>query len=442
HDIHIQFGREEFHLLTGLRFRVDYYDVYEEGLIPFRRRVFDSAKDAILQLVLLGFEARHNVPDWILRLANDREDWDMYPWGSYVWPTLYYQLRNANVKRWQPLYATEPEEDDDDHNSYSLMGFTWAFKGCQPIPRLTPDDYEARSDWWVSIDLYRRLEEQDRVLKELLQKDSAQLQVGTMPQAKKGLVIVGQHYGLSDLSGFQNTQGFPLGGPTFPTQASTSFFEGTYATPSYDHHTSSRYPYSHLATPNWQTLMPQPGNVLWSSQYASAHNRDVGLVNPNLMNRERMEARPSMYVQSLYTVLPPTTVLPKRQGDKSRNKGRNANVAPFNLGNAFVDYNEVDDEVLITGVRDTDDYIVYENVNPNKVYMPINTGGDHWVTGAINLPNSRFYMFDYLHSEFIYNDGLNCPVPEQANLKDCGVATCWLMSKLCAGEEPRVYGER
>ncbi|GKC78745.1 hypothetical protein Tco_1129519, partial [Tanacetum coccineum] len=74
-----------------------------------------------------------------------------------------------------------------------------------------------------------------------------------------------------------------------------------------------------------------------------------------------------MYVQSLYTVLPPTTVLPKRQGDKSRNKGRNATVAPFNLGNAFVDDNEVDDEVLVTSVRDTDDYIMYENVDPSKV---------------------------------------------------------------------------
>ncbi|GJW77356.1 phospholipase-like protein [Tanacetum coccineum] len=369
HDIQIQFGREEFCLLTGLRFVVDYSDVYEEGLIPFRRRVFDSTKDGkpitgemleakinyllvtasancsylllLLLLLLRVAKHNHNVPDWI--------------------------LRNVNLKHWQPLYATEPEEDDDDHNSYSS-------KGCRPTLRLTPNDYEARSDWWVSsrgyfdrdirepvrishpvnqhseddvlIELYRHLEEQDRVLKELLQKDAAreqmynkmnkfmeELQVGRMPQAKKGPIIIGQHYGLSDLSGFQNTQGFPLGGPTFPTQASTSFFEGAQATPSYDHHTSSRYPYSHPATPN------------------------------------------------------------------CRNKGRNANVAPFKLGNAFVDDNEVDDEVLITGVRDTDDYIVYENVDPSKMYMPINAGGDHWVTGAINLPNSRFYVFDSLHSE-------------------------------------------
>ncbi|GKB38278.1 hypothetical protein Tco_0883220, partial [Tanacetum coccineum] len=75
---------------------------------------------AILQFVLLGLEDRRKAPDWILRLANDRGD-------SYVWPILYSELRNVNVKRWQPLYATE-EEEDVDHKSYSLFGFTWAFK--------------------------------------------------------------------------------------------------------------------------------------------------------------------------------------------------------------------------------------------------------------------------------------------------------------------------
>ncbi|GKD49827.1 hypothetical protein Tco_1278803, partial [Tanacetum coccineum] len=98
-DFQIQFGREEFCLLTGLR----------------------------QNFVLLGLEDRRKAPDWILRLANDRGDWDMYPWGSYVWPILYSKLRNANVKRWQPLYATE-EEEDVDHKSYLLFGFTWAFK--------------------------------------------------------------------------------------------------------------------------------------------------------------------------------------------------------------------------------------------------------------------------------------------------------------------------
>ncbi|GJT57144.1 phospholipase-like protein [Tanacetum coccineum] len=137
-DFSIPFGREEFCLVTGLRFGVQNWAEYDtKERIPFRRRVFPSYLDGqpitgidianmildqsfaqlydddavglcclgILQLVILGVESRRAVPDWMLRLANDRIAWDKYPWGSYVWPTLYSQLRNANVKHWSPLYV-------------------------------------------------------------------------------------------------------------------------------------------------------------------------------------------------------------------------------------------------------------------------------------------------------------------------------------------------
>ncbi|GJZ91341.1 transposase, MuDR, MULE transposase domain protein [Tanacetum coccineum] len=203
---------------------------------------------AISELVLLGQESRHNVPDWCFRFVNDRDAWDMYPWGSYVWPTLYSSLRNTNVKRWPVFYAT-PVEEGDDKPKYTLSGFTWAFKSSclafqwkvlssisppffcwtRPSPRLTPYAFEASADWWVSsralfdgrickppripspvnlysrddppVDIYRRMKEQDRALKE-----KNEVQFGTMPQAKKGPIFVGQRYGLSDLSGFQNAQ--------------------------------------------------------------------------------------------------------------------------------------------------------------------------------------------------------------------------------------------
>nr|GEW12427.1 transposase [Tanacetum cinerariifolium] len=98
--------REEFCLVTGLRFWVeklaDYDDV--ELRIPFRRRVFSPYLDGehsrgnmvfkiiddklfdtlhdddvvslcclgILQLVLLGVEGKRQISEWMLRLANDR----------------------------------------------------------------------------------------------------------------------------------------------------------------------------------------------------------------------------------------------------------------------------------------------------------------------------------------------------------------------------------
>ncbi|GJZ12803.1 hypothetical protein Tco_0548033 [Tanacetum coccineum] len=291
-DFEIQFGKEEFCPITGLRFGVDYSADYknEDDPIPFRRRVFSSAKD--------GLEDRRKVPDWILRLANDRDGSDMYPWGSYVWPTLYSQLKNANVKLWHPLYAVEQEKVDDT-KAYSVFGllgiklsmFIWildSFRvgaheyyrrqrryprvGRLLIARLTLDENEALSDWWVSSmayfdgciseatriprhvnrqnisdvpsEFYREFEEQQRAVDQMMKKDAEREEmydqmrnfmqdtnVSSVRQAKKGPIIVSQHYGLSDFSGFQSMQGFPHAGlSSLPTQANNFFFEGAQAT--------------------------------------------------------------------------------------------------------------------------------------------------------------------------------------------------------------------
>ncbi|GJZ38406.1 phospholipase-like protein [Tanacetum coccineum] len=268
-----------------------------------------------------------------------------------------------------------------------------------------------------------------------------------------------------------------------------------------------------------------------------SHPHDAGLFNPNILNRERREVRPIMYRRSPYMDLPPTTILPKKQGDKTKNKGKNANVSSLNLGDAFADDNVGRDDVMIMGERDTGNLLVYENVNPSKVrredyidstkfllnpydvyldcymmgylvsdffwrqlvphlymtgfhslerpneegwlsgdhmnawiellirerpqnakwtvsksgtvYMPINAGGNHWVTdwtpvvndilqsrGCFNGTGRQPYNFIV-----IYNQGLGYPVPQQPNFKDCRVITCWLISKLCSEQEPIVHGD-
>ncbi|GJT85169.1 phospholipase-like protein [Tanacetum coccineum] len=323
-NFQIQFGREEFCLVTGLKFGVEYSDDYDDKdkPIPFRRRVFPSCLDGkritgkdvedliesksfkklddddavslccigILQLVLLGLEDRRAVPNWILRLANDRDGWDDYPWGSYVWPTLYYQLRDANVKRWLPLYATEPT-NEDDKKSYSIFGFTWAFKGRVPAERLIPDEIEAGLRWWVSSRAY-----------------------------------------------FDSR-----GGPSsFQTPANNSFFN--------------------MGTPtNWQTPMPsQPGSSNWQIQMPSC------TPTPNWQPPIPLHPGDAVLCDQIilpYTHLPPTTVLPKKRVDKTKKKCKNANVSPLNLGNAFAYDNVGGDDVVITGVHNTDENLAFRHID-------------------------------------------------------------------------------
>nr|GEV72140.1 UvrD-like helicase, ATP-binding domain, P-loop containing nucleoside triphosphate hydrolase [Tanacetum cinerariifolium] len=412
----ILFGREEFCLVTGLKFRVEYSDDYndKDKPIPFRPRVFPSRLDGkhitgkdveelikskslknlddddvvslycidILQLVLLGLKDRRSVPKWILRLANDRDSWDDYPLGSYVWPTLYYQLRDANVKRWLPLYATE-STNEDDKKSYSLLGFTWAFKtwilevfrlgrneyytrhlrypriiawtsnkkfyrpmlrdflhGCVPAERLIPDEVEARSGWWISSrayfdgcvteqerrpchlnrqyhyevpsELYRDFQEQrcglDQMMKqgqnifEKMKKYMEELNVGT--GANREPIIANQHYGISDLSGFQCIQGC-----LSSFQTSTNNFIFNMGTPTNWQTSMSSQPNSS----NWQSQMPVYTPTLnWQPSILS-HPVDAGLWDPNILERPRRVQRPSVCIQSPYTSLPPNTDLPKKR---------------------------------------------------------------------------------------------------------------------------------
>nr|GEX52100.1 phospholipase-like protein [Tanacetum cinerariifolium] len=216
----------------------------------------------ILSRVILGtkhaicVEDRRHVPNWILRLANDRVSWNNYPWGSYVWPTLYKHLRDANVKRWQPLYASEPANETDT-KSYSIEGFAWAFKGQLPVQRLVPDETEARSRWWVSSrayfdgssfeeeqiprqlnqnnyfevpsEMYRYFEEQRRGYQQLKEKNADMYEKLTrfientrrVPEAHTIPIIANQHFGVSDMSRFQSYQGAPS---AFNTLANNSSY--------------------------------------------------------------------------------------------------------------------------------------------------------------------------------------------------------------------------
>nr|GEY43976.1 hypothetical protein [Tanacetum cinerariifolium] len=221
----------------GLKFGVENSTDYNKAKDPilFRRRVFSSDLDGrpirgkdvllliendvfkklddndavilccigILQLVLLGVENRRPVPNWIL---------------------------------------SDPTNETDT-KSYSIEGFTWAFKGQLLVERLVPDENEARSRWWVSSraysdgrsfeeeqiprhlnrnnyfkvpsKMYREFEEQRRGYQQMKEKIADMYEKMTrfmedmrrVPEANTTPIIADQHFGVSDISGFQSYQG-------------------------------------------------------------------------------------------------------------------------------------------------------------------------------------------------------------------------------------------
>ncbi|GJS41801.1 phospholipase-like protein [Tanacetum coccineum] len=335
---YIEFGREEFCLITGLRFGPEFSDRYEVGPIPFRRLVFDSDKDgghvngqmlldiingeefdnlhdevavavcqlAVLHFVLLGRQLAHNIPDWWLRLIDDKNGtWEIYPWGTLVWAQLYDQLENANVVRAEKLYAAQ-NRPIPRAAKYTLSGFTWAFKGARPNRRLRPDAFEARAEWWVRsreffdgriheappiptpvklpsrFDVPKnvdpRYDELINSIKELKKKNEAHEKMLKkvykfyQGQSQPKPMEVPEHYGLSDFdfSVLQNTEGLQQDGPkTLTKQSSSSFFDMAQRTPTYpktfEEPISSRHPTSHHGTPKIATPMPLQGFAPWSS---------------------------------------------------------------------------------------------------------------------------------------------------------------------------------
>ncbi|GJQ91782.1 transposase, MuDR, MULE transposase domain protein [Tanacetum coccineum] len=345
-ELSIQFGREEFCLITGLRFGVENWEEYDtQANLPFRRRN--------LATVLLGAENKRNVPEWLLRIANDRVAWNEYPWGSYVWPTLYSQLRNATVRRWGPLYVDQPT-NEDDWTTYSIFGYTWAFKsfrvnatryyerlnqyprvaawrkrkGRFTVEKVLPL-FEAVKTWrkfpsgylLTFVEQKIELERNKKVvddIKEEMQKFKEEMNARPVRQENIVPIIVGPHYGLSDFSEFQK-------------HASMDFCNIKYM----------------VRPPNIQTPMwSQPGS----------YDRQRQMPEQSASHYWQPSSHPGSYA--------------------SFGQGQ----VPSHMGRPDMQFT-IDTQHDVDGIVD-------------EVFLPIHVAGNHWATGVIDLDHSHFYVLE------------------------------------------------
>ncbi|GJR33055.1 hypothetical protein Tco_1109287 [Tanacetum coccineum] len=97
------------------------------------------------------------------------------------------------------------------------------------------------------------------------------------------------------------------------------------------------------------------------------HDDVDGIFYQNLPNRGRREQFSSKYKLTPFMEQPPTTILPSERVNKTKNKGKKANLSPLNLGCAFEDDNVEENNVTFLGSQFTGNFLMYENVEPSKV---------------------------------------------------------------------------
>ncbi|PWA89913.1 phospholipase-like protein [Artemisia annua] len=174
----LHFGRPEFSLITGFRFGkwVSQQDL-TKGDIKFKTRVFPnkmgiklsnldllglvedeelfsnlSDEDAVrvclllaLEVIFMGRLLADHVDDKLLRLVEDLDAWNNFPWGEYVWRQLYNQILNVvDRHKWQHLKGLEGSPKFVP--TYTVGGFVWAFK----IWIL--ESFETSNRWWNKLE--------------------------------------------------------------------------------------------------------------------------------------------------------------------------------------------------------------------------------------------------------------------------------------------------
>ncbi|GJR11054.1 phospholipase-like, aminotransferase-like mobile domain protein [Tanacetum coccineum] len=157
HTLH--FGRREFCLISGFKFGFLSFRKFREGDITFRDRVFPekigeylknidllsliedeyrfsslSDPDSIrvclllsLEVIFMGHELGSAVDDVFLRMVEDLDVWNDFPWGEHMWRELYGAIRNVNLNYHQGHHKAL-EINPNFVLTYSLSRFLLSFK--------------------------------------------------------------------------------------------------------------------------------------------------------------------------------------------------------------------------------------------------------------------------------------------------------------------------
>ncbi|GJW57148.1 ulp1 protease family, C-terminal catalytic domain-containing protein [Tanacetum coccineum] len=153
----LEYGREDFCLITGFRFGKVNLDPDEEDHSEFRMRVFPKIENLkgehllelvnkdvkfaklddedvvrvclllALDFVFMGHELRHVVSKPIVNLVDDFYKWDAFPWGEYMWSFFHKRDYNVAVSR-RTFHLEKLASNPKYEANYVLYGFVFPLK--------------------------------------------------------------------------------------------------------------------------------------------------------------------------------------------------------------------------------------------------------------------------------------------------------------------------
>ncbi|GJZ65845.1 phospholipase-like, aminotransferase-like mobile domain protein [Tanacetum coccineum] len=221
HTLH--FGRREFYLITGFKFGFNSFHKFREGDISFRDRVFPkmireyvknidllsmiedeecftglSDEDSIrvclllsLEDIFMDHELGYAVNDVFLRMVDNLEAWNVFPWGEHIWQELYTAIRNVNSKH-KDAHHKALEINPNFVMSYSLSGFvlclkTWILESSSVTDHCDSVEFGGFGDYLKKLSTACTLREKDREAWSGMQSSSKEVSLQTRVKALEGL---------------------------------------------------------------------------------------------------------------------------------------------------------------------------------------------------------------------------------------------------------------
>ncbi|KAK3198473.1 hypothetical protein Dsin_021888 [Dipteronia sinensis] len=152
----VRFSKVEFCLITGLKFGVipdtTRYEMVQNGIhqryfngvaevdyeqlrAVLRISVFEEQYDAvklcliyILNWILMWLDEREKVPLWQIRLVEDLDTFDAFPWGAHVYRQSIFGFKHALDGRHERYERRQQEKGADVHTveTYNIYGLAHA----------------------------------------------------------------------------------------------------------------------------------------------------------------------------------------------------------------------------------------------------------------------------------------------------------------------------